>query len=184
MQEIWKNAQASPSNILFPGSGSLIAGVKTAASIARTAGSVANISGVKFAEGGQLFGASHAGGGIRGTGSFSGIEVEGGEFITNRRATQNNAALLESINAFGDSVDFGRALGFATGGTLPNTTPTAGTTDAVRAPTDNSAKFDLLTEAFNGLRADINKFEKTKQVVVNYTDIEDAGSTVTDVRDY
>jgi hypothetical protein len=54
----------------------------------------------KAESGGLLVGPSHSQGGIRGTGSFSNIEVEGGEFIVNKKATQKNLGLLKSINSF------------------------------------------------------------------------------------
>lgn len=57
----------------------------------------------QFKDGGLLVGKSHSEGGIKGTGAFSNIEVEGGEFITNRKATANFLPLLESINANGGS---------------------------------------------------------------------------------
>lgn len=59
---------------------------------------VATISKQQFAKGGLLDGPSHKSGGIRGTGSFSGIEVEGGEFIVNKRSTSSNAGILRTIN--------------------------------------------------------------------------------------
>ena len=53
-----------------------------------------------FENGGLLEGASHDNGGIKGTGSFSNIEVEGGEYIVNKRATKQFLPLLESINKY------------------------------------------------------------------------------------
>ena len=53
-----------------------------------------------FESGGLLEGNSHANGGINGTGSFANIQVEGGEFITNRRATKQFLPLLEKINSY------------------------------------------------------------------------------------
>jgi hypothetical protein len=55
----------------------------------------------KMAKGGVLKGASHAEGGIHGTGSFAGIEVEGGEVIINKRSSARFRSLLNSINLAG-----------------------------------------------------------------------------------
>lgn len=52
-----------------------------------------------FADGGMLKGPSHADGGIRGTGRFNNIEVEGGEFVVNKRDTARNLSLLTAINS-------------------------------------------------------------------------------------
>ena len=69
----------------------------------------------QYATGGMLHGNSHSMGGIRGTGKFSNIEVEGGEYIVNKKATLNNLPLLQQINSIGDSFKF------ASGGLLtPN----------------------------------------------------------------
>lgn len=89
----------------------------TIAAIAAGIGAVTAIVGSvqKFEDGGELKGPSHDNGGIRGTGRFNNIEVEGGEFIINKESTKNNKSLLEAIN------NQGRFKKFANGGTLePN----------------------------------------------------------------
>ena len=54
---------------------------------------------VKYEEGGVVSGPSHAQGGVPFTvQGKAGYEMEGGEFIVNKRATQKNRALLEKIN--------------------------------------------------------------------------------------
>jgi hypothetical protein len=50
-------------------------------------------------EGGILEGPSHAEGGIRGTGRFNNIEVEGGEYVINKRSTAKYKPILDFINA-------------------------------------------------------------------------------------
>ena len=55
----------------------------------------------EFGDGGLLVGKSHSQGGIRGTGAFNDVVVEGGEFIVNRRASANFLPILESINSNG-----------------------------------------------------------------------------------
>ena len=82
----------------------IFAGISTAAIAASTA---MNIKGIgqrkfvpkKFADGGMVYGDSHAQGGVpftvRGNGGY---EMEGGEFIVNKEAAKNNLAELERIN--------------------------------------------------------------------------------------
>lgn len=53
----------------------------------------------KMAEGGLLVGPSHSGGGMPILGSD--VEVEGGEFVVNKRATSSNLPLLKAINGNG-----------------------------------------------------------------------------------
>lgn len=87
----------------------------------------------KFADGGLLQGRSHAQGGIKVLGGHA--EVEGGEFITNRRTTAQNSDLLYYINSkkkkldLSDMIEFysskpkksisGMKRMFADGGELP-----------------------------------------------------------------
>lgn len=52
IQAIWKYANANPSNLLFPGSGNLIAGLKTALAIGRATVAVSKINKEQFAQGG------------------------------------------------------------------------------------------------------------------------------------
>lgn len=61
--------------------------------------SISQFKSMKFEDGGVVQGPSHAQGGVRGTGSFSNIEVEGGEFVVNKRSTAANMDLLRSINS-------------------------------------------------------------------------------------
>lgn len=51
----------------------------------------------KMADGGVVRGASHASGGVRGTGRFANVEVEGGEAIIPRDATALNRPLVERL---------------------------------------------------------------------------------------
>jgi hypothetical protein len=73
----------------------------------------------KLRKGGIVKGASHAQGGVRGTGSFNDIEVEGNEFVINKEATKNNIGLIESINKYGATKKF------ADGGLIPNANASA-----------------------------------------------------------
>lgn len=101
-----------------------------------TAAQVALIKKQKFADGGLLEGRSHAQGGIP-VGNTN-IEVEGGEYVTNKHTTEKNLDVLTFINSkrrkldMGDFIDFyssgkaGRNLNsampktrFADGGSIP-----------------------------------------------------------------
>ena len=72
----------------------------------------------KLAQGGTLFGPSHSEGGIRGTGAFGGIEVEGGEMIINKRSARMYGPLLSRINQAGGGVPLIPTKA-ANGGVLP-----------------------------------------------------------------
>lgn len=54
----------------------------------------------KLAKGGIVHGPSHANGGVTGTGRFNNVEVEGGEFVINKKATKENMSLLYHINNY------------------------------------------------------------------------------------
>ena len=62
-----------------------------------TAAQIATINSVKYADGGVIQGKTHAQGGVKIMGGRA--EVEGGEFITNRKTTASNVELLDFINA-------------------------------------------------------------------------------------
>ena len=102
------------------------------------AAQIAAVKAAKYADGGVLQGKSHAQGGIKVLGGTA--EVEGGEYVTNKRTTSQNLDLLEFINNkkrkidLSDLIDFYgnkskvgkniRNIGktyFADGGVLPTT---------------------------------------------------------------
>lgn len=91
---------------------------------ATTAAEIATIAAQKYARGGELHGASHANGGIKGFVGNRHIEAEGGEIIINKRSSakhRNLLSLINSDNGWGD--DFARARSgngrfFARGGVL------------------------------------------------------------------
>lgn len=74
----------------------------------------------KLADGGLIEGPSHASGGVTGTGRFNNIEVEGGEFVVNKRATAANYGLLKQINSLSSPIGFHRnsVRAMASGGIL------------------------------------------------------------------
>lgn len=77
------------------------------------AAQVAAISAQHYAEGGLLHGPTHAQGGIKVGG---GIEVEGGEYVTNRKTTSKNLALLEYINSRKRAITEDDMMAFFKGG--------------------------------------------------------------------
>lgn len=74
------------------------AGIALAATVgALGAAQVATIAAQKYADGGIIEGKSHAQGGVKVMGGYA--EVEGGEYIVNKRTTRQNAPLLEYVNS-------------------------------------------------------------------------------------
>lgn len=98
--------------------------VMAAITAATTAAEIAVIGAQKYARGGELRGASHANGGIKGFVGNQHIEAEGGEVIINKRSSAKHRKLLSLINSdngWGD--DFANARGgsgrfFARGGVI------------------------------------------------------------------
>ena len=72
----------------------------------------------KYADGGIIQGRSHAQGGVKVLGGRA--EVEGGEFITNKRTTAQNLDLLEYINSKKKKVDISDLIQFYNGGKVRN----------------------------------------------------------------
>jgi hypothetical protein len=101
---------AASNSGLGPAAPAVVAALQIAAGIRAGIG-VATVVGtsIKAAKGGRLIGPSHSTGGIKGTGSFSNIEVEGGEFIVNKKSTKKFLPVLNRINR-----------SFQNGGELPN----------------------------------------------------------------
>ncbi len=66
--------------------------------------------GILQAAGGMVMGNSHFAGGVRGTGRFNNVEVEGGEAIINKKSTQAFLPLLSKLN------EIGGGQAFVTGG--------------------------------------------------------------------
>lgn len=79
-----------------------------------TAGLAAVAGFTKLEKGGIVEGPSHSEGGVRGTGRFNNIEVEGGEIVIPKVATANNIELLENIRKQGHVKKFNQ------GGFLPS----------------------------------------------------------------
>ena len=82
------------------------------ASVAAALGGVqiGTIAATKYANGGVIQGNSHANGGVKVLGGRA--EVEGGEYVTNKRTTANNLALLEYINSQDNTLTMNDLLRF------------------------------------------------------------------------
>ena len=75
----------------------------------------------KFAEGGVVNGPSHDQGGVPFTvQGQGGYEMEGGEYIVNKRATSMYRGLLEQINGSVKPVNYSKPVKFANGGIVNN----------------------------------------------------------------
>ena len=145
---------------------------------------VATISAQKFARGGELHGASHAQGGIKGNIQGHNIELEGDEVVINKRSSRKYRSLLSYINSDnGWGVDFAGVRGsggyrpqlkYAKGGVLgsydfsPASVPQASLLQKQMAQQ---------VERTESLIAATNRRIDRLQVQVNISDIEDARET-------
>lgn len=145
---------------------------------------VAAIASQKYARGGELHGASHAQGGIKGNVQGHNIEMEGGEIIINKYSAREHRNLLSWINSDnGWGVDFAgvRGIGgyspqlkFARGGVLgsfdfsPSATPTSSSIQQTMAKQANRVE-EMITA--------INRRIDRLQVQVNISDIDNARDT-------
>lgn len=78
-----------------------------------TAAQIATISSAKYADGGVIQGEPHSRGGVKVLGGQA--EVEGNEFITNKRTTQQNVDLLYYINSKKRKLDLSDFIDFYSG---------------------------------------------------------------------
>ena len=149
--------------------------------IATTTGlaQVAAIAAQKYARGGELHGASHAQGGIKGNIQGHNIELEGGEIVINKRSSAKYRKALSLINSEnGWGVDFANTRGggykFARGGVLnsfdfsPSATPTSSSVQ--QAISKQASRVEELIMATN------RRIDRL-QVQVNISDIESASDT-------
>ena len=126
--------------------------------IASTAAQVGIIASQKYADGGMVYGNSHAQGGEKfGVGGRV-VELEGGEAVINKRSTSMYKPLLSSINSAGGGVKF------ADGGLL-------------NQPSFTQSQFNALGQA--GMMGAISQ---GSQVVVVESDITDSQNTVSTIQ--
>lgn len=145
---------------------------------------VATISAQKFGEGGELHGASHAQGGIKGNIQGHNIELEGDEVVINKRSSRKYRNLLSYINSDnGWGVDFAGVRGsggyrpqlkYARGGVL-------GSYDFSPASVPQASilqkQMERQVEQTESLIAATNRRIDRLQVQVNISDIEGASNT-------
>lgn len=145
---------------------------------------VAAIASQKYARGGELHGASHAQGGIKGNVQGHNIELEGDEVVINKRSSRKYRSLLSYINSDnGWGVDFAGVRGrggyrpqlrYARGGVL-------GSYDFSPAavPHSNTVQQSIARQAerTEELIAATNRRIDRLQVQVNISDIEGASDT-------
>ena len=158
----------------------IAAGITTAT----TAAQIAAIASQKYARGGELHGASHAQGGIKGNVQGHNIELEGDEVVINKRSSRKYRSLLSYINSDnGWGVDFAGVRGrggyrpqlrYARGGVL-------GSYDFSPAavPQSNTVQQSIARQAerTEELIAATNRRIDRLQVQVNISDIEGASET-------
>lgn len=151
---------------------------------ATTAAQIATIATQKYARGGELHGASHAQGGIKGNVQGHNIELEGEEVVINKRSARKYRNALSWINSDnGWGVDFAGVRGsggytpqlkFARGGVLnsfdfsPSATPTSSSVQ--QAISKQASRVEELIMATN------RRIDRL-QVQVNISDIESASDT-------
>lgn len=151
---------------------------------ATTAAQIATIASQKYARGGELHGASHARGGIKGNIQGHNIELEGDEVVINKRSSRKYRSLLSYINSDnGWGVDFAGVRGsggyrpqlkYAKGGVLgsydfsPASVPQASLLQKQMAQQ---------VERTESLIAATNRRIDRMQVQVNISDIEGASNT-------
>jgi hypothetical protein len=145
---------------------------------------IAAISAQKYARGGELHGASHAQGGIKGNIQGHNIELEGDEVVINKRSSRKYRSLLSYINSDnGWGVDFAGVRGrggyhpqlkYARGGVLGsyNFSPAS-----VPQASLLQKQMERQVEHTESLIAATNRRIDRLQVQVNISDIEGASNT-------
>lgn len=145
---------------------------------------IATISAQKFARGGELHGASHAQGGIKGNIQGHNIELEGDEVVINKRSAHKYRNILSYINSDnGWGVDFAGVRGsggyrpqlkYARGGVL-------GSYDFSPASVPQASmlqkQMERQVERTEAMIAATNRRIDRLQVQVNISDIENARET-------
>jgi hypothetical protein len=185
LQAIWENANASPTNILFPGSGNIIAGLKSAAAGARYIAGIREVMGAKYAQGGPVFGPSHASGGIpfRVKGSPVRHEMEGNEIIMTKGVYENPTlrAAASMINSMAGGRSF--ALGGPVNPLNNRISPNENQTSIINNITNNETRQEteaLVTE-FRAFREEISSWQREMQVTVSLQKVKNGLDTLKEV---
>jgi hypothetical protein len=168
LQAIWETANANPSNILFPGAGNLIAGLKTAAAGARYVAGMREVMGAKYALGGPVFGPSHADGGIKfGVKGSSAInEMEGNEIILTKGVYQDPVLrdAASRINTLGGGRSFamGGPINPLNNSVSPNDSPSTVVNNITNGSSSEENK--AILNAINELTAVVSGWESQLEV--------------------
>ena len=133
---------------------------------------ISKIKAAKYAQGGELVGASHSQGGIKVLGGMA--EVEGGEFITNKTTTKNNKELLYYTNSIKRTITRADMEAFF------NNTKKVRTPEGVRKFEDGG---ELPTVKDFNLRETMQqRFTDDRPIVVSVVDIINRSDNVRKVR--
>jgi len=173
-------AVSAGSAVPFPGN--LIAIISALAAVTAAVLSAKQLaSKTKMAKGGLLEGPSHERGGIP-VGN-TGIEVEGGEFVTNKRATRNNPSVLDTLNRFGDKIKYTLVpqQKFAMGGTLPDFNSINSSVSAGKS--SNSGMNDVLAK-LDAQNSAILQGLRDMEIIVKPSEIDSEKSKVVSAREY
>lgn len=144
------------------------------ASIAGAMGAVqvGTIAATKYASGGIIQGNSHAQGGVKVLGGQA--EVEGGEFITNKRTTSNNIALLEFINSKKTKINLSDLIEFYASGYNARTPMKFAYAEGGQLPSMSANPLDI-----KALR---NGYQDDRPIYVSVQEIEDVSKRVRNVK--
>lgn len=181
---IWKTANSSPLNILFPGAGTGIAVAKSAFATARAQLAISNIQKQKFEKGAVVKGASHNQGGIKLFDTVSQQvvgEMEGGEpyLILSKNTYRNNKRVVDSL--LYNSMYRGGAPIFANGGLFQPQVIQSQNNLGQSTQRSEELQMALLTEQ-RQMRQAIEAIPTTLQASVSIQTIEDASETLGDIR--
>lgn len=136
---------------------------------------IATIAKQKFADGGVIQGKSHSQGGVPVMNGS--VEVEGGEYITNKVTTSKNVDILTFINSKKKKLDLSDFVEFYSNGSNKNYSKPFKTVfaDGGTLPSMNAPMID--TRAINSVRSEDNR-----PIYVSVTEIENVQNKVRNVR--
>ena len=136
---------------------------------------IATIAKQKFADGGVIQGKSHSQGGVPVMNGS--VEVEGGEYITNKVTTSKNVDVLTFINSKKKKLDLSDFVEFYSNGSTKNYSKPFKTVfaDGGTLPSMNAPMID--TRAINSVRSEDNR-----PIYVSVTEIENVQNKVRNVR--